>query len=188
MMSVGIIFGRFNPPHKGHRAAWEMASQNDYWYIGTNKSTVGPKDPLPFDEKIQIMSSLWPESKTHIVSEQSWLTLAARVYTEFGNIKLKVYTDEKWVYKTILDYNGVKNKPHGYYKFDHISFVPTPRLGSATELRNAVRTENSELFESLSGISSKILINNQSVYEIVAKYLKGYNNEHRRPKETSRNR
>ena len=26
--SVGIIFGRFNPPHMGHMKAWEMASEN----------------------------------------------------------------------------------------------------------------------------------------------------------------
>lgn len=36
--SVGIIFGRFNPPHKGHRAAWEMAAKNPAWYVG-RKST-----------------------------------------------------------------------------------------------------------------------------------------------------
>ena len=36
--SVGIIFGRFNPPHMGHMKAWEMASENSTWYVGTNKS------------------------------------------------------------------------------------------------------------------------------------------------------
>ena len=49
--SVGIIFGRFNPPHMGHMKAWEMAAENPSWYVGTNKSTQGPKDPLPFDIK-----------------------------------------------------------------------------------------------------------------------------------------
>ena len=48
---VAIIFGRFNPPHKGHKAAWEIASQSPVWYVGTNKSTQGPKDPLPFEIK-----------------------------------------------------------------------------------------------------------------------------------------
>ena len=57
--TVGIIFGRFNPPHKGHRAAWEMASQNDHWFIGTNESTQGPKDPLPSKVKIDAMRTSW---------------------------------------------------------------------------------------------------------------------------------
>ena len=29
--TVGLIFGRFNPPHKGHKAAWEMASEETHW-------------------------------------------------------------------------------------------------------------------------------------------------------------
>ena len=56
---VGIIFGRFNPPHKGHRAAWQKASEmSDIWYVGTNKSTQGPKDPLPYDVKIAAMVAI----------------------------------------------------------------------------------------------------------------------------------
>ena len=66
-LSVGIIFGRFNPPHKGHRAAWEMASKNPQWFVGTNQSTVGPKDPLPYDVKIEAMKAIWPELEGHIV-------------------------------------------------------------------------------------------------------------------------
>ena len=92
--SVGIIFGRFNPPHMGHRAAWEMAAQNPHWYVGTNKSTQGPKDPLPFDIKVKAMEAVLPEIKGHIVAEQSWLTLASKVYEKHGNIVLNVYTDE----------------------------------------------------------------------------------------------
>ena len=30
--TVGICYGRWNPPHKGHRAAWELAAQFDEWY------------------------------------------------------------------------------------------------------------------------------------------------------------
>ena len=29
--TVGLIFGRFNPPHKGHKAAWEMAAKETHW-------------------------------------------------------------------------------------------------------------------------------------------------------------
>ena len=36
---VGIIFGRFNPPHKGHKAAWQTAAKFPAWFVGTNQST-----------------------------------------------------------------------------------------------------------------------------------------------------
>ncbi len=55
---VAIIFGRFNPPHKGHRAAWELANQSANWFVGTNQSTIGPKDPLPYDVKVEAMKTL----------------------------------------------------------------------------------------------------------------------------------
>ena len=45
--SVGVCFGRWNPPHKGHRAAWEIAANFGTFYVGTNKNTEGPNDPLP---------------------------------------------------------------------------------------------------------------------------------------------
>ena len=105
--TVGLIFGRFNPPHKGHKAAWEMASKNDEWYVGTNKSTQGPKDPLPYDVKIKAMEAIMPEIAGHIVPHQSWLTLASKIYEDHGKVILRAYTDEKWVTKALVDYNNV---------------------------------------------------------------------------------
>jgi ATP sulfurylase len=95
---VAIIFGRFNPPHKGHKAAWETADQKDVWYVGTNQSTVGPKDPLPYDVKVECMKVIWPEVAEHVVPETSWLTLASYVYKNHGNVKLVIVTDEAWVF------------------------------------------------------------------------------------------
>ena len=71
--SVAIIFGRFNPPHKGHKHAWVTASEKaDEWFVGTNKSTIGPDDPLPFEVKIEAMKAIMPEVESHLVAEQSW--------------------------------------------------------------------------------------------------------------------
>jgi len=135
--TVGIIFGRFNPPHKGHRSAWQMASKNASWYVGTNKSTQGPKDPLPYDLKIQAMEAMMPEIKGHIVPETSWLTLADKVYKDHGDVTLMVYTDEEWVTKTLKQYNGDESR-HGHYNFSNIIKVETPRWSSVTAIRQAV--------------------------------------------------
>lgn len=168
--SVGIIFGRFNPPHQGHKAAWEMASQNDHWFVGTNKSTQGPKDPLPYDVKVKAMLAVWPELKGHIVPETSWLTLASQVYKKFGNVQLNVYTDEDWVTKTIIQYNG-KEGPHGLYNFPSIKQHPTPRLSSATALRAAVTAGDREAFTQAAGVPADTDVAGHPYFDIVAHFL-----------------
>ena len=168
--SVGIIFGRFNPPHMGHMKAWEMASENSTWYVGTNKSTQGPKDPLPFDIKVKAMEAVYPEIKGHIVAEQSWLTLASKVYEKHGNIVLNVYTDEDWVTKALVQYNG-KEGAHGYYEFGTIQQQATPRLSSATSLRNAVAANDRDLFGQAAGVDPNTLVAGHPFFDVVKHYL-----------------
>ena len=168
--SVGIIFGRFNPPHMGHMKAWEMASENSVWYVGTNKSTQGPKDPLPFDIKVKAMQAVYPEIKGHIVAEISWLTLASKVYEKHGNIVLNVYTDEDWVTKTLIQYNG-KEGTHGYYEFGTIQQQTTPRLSSATALRNAVAADDRDLFGQAAGVDPNTLVAGHPFFDVVKHYL-----------------
>ena len=171
--SVGIIFGRFNPPHKGHRAAWEMASENGAWYVGTNKSTQGPKDPLPYDIKIEAMKAIYPEIRGHIMPEQSWLTMASAVYKKYGNVILNLYTDEEWVSKAINQYNGVEG-PHGLYNFKVINTQPTPRLSSATALRAAVQAGDRDAFADAAGVDADTPVAGQSFFDLVAQYLNPY--------------
>ena len=168
--SVGIIFGRFNPPHKGHRKAWEMASENDAWYVGTNQSTQGPKDPLPYGVKIEAMRMVYPDIEGHIMPEQSWLTMASRIYEKYGDILLRIYTDEEWVVKTIVQYNG-KEGPHGFYNFKNIDPVGTPRLSSATELRNAVSADDRAAFSQAAGIDADTPLGKNSFFDVVKHYL-----------------
>ena len=171
--SVGIIFGRFNPPHKGHRAAWEMASENDAWFVGTNQSTQGPKDPLPYDIKIEAMKAIYPEIRGHIMPEQSWLTMASAVYKKYGNVILNLYTDEEWVSKAINQYNGVEG-PHGLYNFKVINTQPTPRLSSATALRAAVQAGDRDAFADAAGVDADTPVAGQSFFDLVAQYLNPY--------------
>ncbi len=173
--SVAIIFGRFNPPHKGHRAAWELASKADRWFVGTNKSTQGSKDPLPFDIKIEAMKTIWPEIEGHIVAEQSWLTLANKVYQKYGDVQLLCLTDEDWVTKTIAQYNG-KESAHGFYNFSSIQQQPTPRLSSATALRDAVIKGDKEGFSKAAGIDADTEVAGRPYFDLVADYLLPYQN------------
>jgi len=168
--SVGIIFGRFNPPHQGHVKAWEMASENPAWFVGTNQSTQGPKDPLPYDIKVKAMLAVMPEVKGHIVAETSWLTLASKVYKKYGDTVLNVYTDEDWVTKALVQYNG-KDGAHGYYNFSNIEQQPTPRLSSATALRAAVQAGDREAFAQAAGVPSDTPVAGHPFFDVVAHYL-----------------
>lgn len=171
--SVGIIFGRFNPPHQGHKAAWEMASENNAWFVGTNQSTQGPKDPLPYDIKVKAMMAVMPEIKGHIVPETSWLTLASKIYKKYGDAVLNVYTDEDWVTKALVQYNG-KEGAHGFYKFSNIQQQPTPRLSSATALRAAVQAGDRDAFAKAAGVDADTPVAGHPFFDVVAHYLNPY--------------
>jgi len=170
---VAIIFGRFNPPHKGHRAAWEMMSKYGNWFVGTNASTQGPKDPLPYDVKVEAMMTIYPELKGHLMSEQSWLTMASKVYEQFPDSVLLCFTDESWVTKKIAEYND-KQGAHGYYNFQDIKQMPTPRLSSATQLRDAVKAGNRDAFAKAAGVDADTTVAGESFFDLVAEYLLPY--------------
>ena len=79
--TVAFAFGRFNPAHQGHIEVWravEEAGAN--WFIGTNPSTLGPNDPLTFQQKSAWMEEIYPPISGHIVAEQSVLTLATYIF------------------------------------------------------------------------------------------------------------
>lgn len=173
--SVGVCFGRWNPPHKGHRAAWEIAANFGTFYVGTNKNTEGPNDPLPYEVKLKCMETIWPEIAGHVIPEQSLFTLVAKVFAKHGeSTHLKIATDEEWLTKSLIQYNG-KEGAHGYYKFASIEQVPTPRLSSATALRAAVRAGDRDGFSDAAGVDADtpISIGKKSVafFDLVAHYL-----------------
>lgn len=179
LKTIGVCFGRFNPPHKGHKGVWQAAASNPIWYVGTNQSTSGPKDPLPYDVKLQCMAAVWPKVAGHVIPEQSLLTLAARIFEEHGeNVHLKVYTDEEWLYKTLAQYNGTEGKAHGTYKFAQIDWVKTARLASATDLRAAVRAGDKDAFYRDAGVKPDTMINvgktAHPMFDVVAHFLNKY--------------
>lgn len=172
---AAFCFGRFNPVHQGHIAAWEtVKNSGNIWAVGTNAKTLGFTDPLPFEEKVKWMTALYPEIKNHIYSEQSVLTMASRMYSEANDHKTLAYItdsiDWEWSGKLLFDYNG-KVGQHGYYNFEHISHVQSPRISSATLLREAVKNKNKKLFYKVSGTSPSIKVNGVSYFDTISNAL-----------------
>jgi len=179
LKTIGICFGRWNPPHKGHKAVWQAASANPIWFVGTNQNTEGPKDPLPYDVKLQLMAAIWPGVAKHVIPEQDLFTMATNIYEQYGeNVHLKVYTDEEWLASALQKYNGQMGAKHGGYKFNQIDWIKTQRLARATDLRAAVRSGDKSAFYKDAGInpSTTVQFNEKQypVFEVVAHFLNKY--------------
>ena len=174
--SVAIIFGRFNPPHFGHVAAWQVAAGFPEWYVGTNQSTQGPKDPLPYNIKIEAMKKLYPKLNGHLVPEQSWFTLATMVYKKHGEVTLYIVTDStdvKIYLSMIQKQNGVEG-PHGYYKFKSIEWAEAKRQSEASLVRKAVKENNPKDFEKHSGVSANTVVAGHPYFDLVRHYMLPY--------------
>lgn len=174
-ITIGVCYGRFNPPHKGHREVWRVASMCDAYFIGTNVNTSGPNDPLPYDIKLKAMDIVSPNISSHVVPEKNLFTLVSHIYEQYGiNAELNICTDEEWLTNSILRNNGVLGK-HGYYKFNNIKQLKTPRITSSTIVRETVKNGDREQFSKISGISpdEEIVINKQAVkiFDILGEYL-----------------
>lgn len=179
LKTIGICYGRWNPPHKGHKHVWTEASKNPIWFVGTNQDTEGPKDPLPYEVKLQCMAAVWPKVAGHVIPEQDLFVMATHIYDQYGeNVHLKVYTDETWLAAGLQKSNGVEGQRHGYYKFAQIDWEKTKRLARATDLRDSVRTGNKDKFYKDAGIppTAMITIGDKSypLFDIVAHYLLKY--------------
>ena len=86
------------------------------------------------------------------------------------NIVLNVYTDEDWVTKALVQYNG-KEGAHGYYEFGTIQQQATPRLSSATALRAAVAADDRDLFGQAAGVDPNTLVAGHPFFDVVKHYL-----------------
>ena len=174
---AAIIFGRFNPPHFGHSNAWNVASKFPIWYVGTNQSTQGPKDPLPFEIKVEAMKTIMPGIEGHLVPEQSWWTLATMVYKKHGgNMILHVVTDptdQEIFVPGLKKFNGVEGA-HGYYKFIDVLWAPATRDSTATALRAAVEHNNPQAFSKAAGIPADTMIAGKPFFELVKQYISPY--------------
>jgi RNA polymerase sigma factor (sigma-70 family) len=189
--NAAFAFGRFNPPHKGHVAVWNtVAKAGAEWFIGTNPGTSGPKDPLPYDVKTAWMTAIDPNVKGHIMPETSVLTLAVSIYKQLGErqgLTIAYVTDDQdwaWSGKLLNDYNG-KEATHGYYNFAKIIHVPSPRVSSATALRDAARAGDMKAFYAASGTDPKLQVDGKNYFETVVDFLNQHPEKVKKPKKVA---
>jgi hypothetical protein len=189
--NAAFAFGRFNPPHQGHVAVWNtVAKSGAEWFIGTNPGTSGAKDPLPYDVKTAWMTAIDPNVKGHIMPETSVLTLATTIYKQLGErqgLTIAYVTDDQdwaWSGKLLNDYNG-KEATHGYYNFAKIVHVPSPRVSSATALRDAARAGDMKAFYAAAGTDPDLEVGGKHYYDTVVDYLAQHPEKVKKPKKVT---
>ena len=170
---AAFCFGRFNPAHQGHIEVWKaVQAAGKRWFVGTNPTTQGANDPLPFSVKKAWMQAIYSELAGHVLAEQSVMTTASKIFAMLKNntsATIAYVTDSNdwaWAGKLLNDYNG-KEGPHGYYKFAAIRHVESPLVSSATALRTAARANDETAFYAASGTDPKLTVNGQTYFETV---------------------
>jgi len=178
--TVAFAFGRFNPAHQGHIEVWRTVEQaGANWFIGTNATTLGPNDPLTFEQKSAWMTEIYPAIQGHIVAQTSVLTLAAYIFkkTRKNERATVAYitdaADWAWSGKLLNQYNGVEGA-HGYYKFAQIIHEPSPRVSSATALRDAARADDRVAFYHASGTDPKSKVAGLTYFDTVKQAVEKY--------------
>lgn len=178
---AAFAFGRFNPAHAGHIAVWQTvqgASPN--WFIGTNPNTHDIKNPLPFKVKQAWMQAIYPAIKGHILPEVSILTTAAVIFKKLRNnekARIAYITDAEdwnWSGKLLQKENGRKDGNHDYFKFASIDHIVSPRVSSATALRDAASKNDEVAFYAASKTDPKLRVGGLSYFQTVRKYLLEY--------------
>ncbi len=174
-----ILFGRMNPITSGHEenveAAHKIAQKHaaDLHVIASH-SQDAKKNPLTAEHKLKHLKRAFghlsnTEVKTSSKEAPTILHHAAQAHA--AGVKHLIIAgggDRAAGYHKLLhDYNGVKGKSHGYYKFDKISIENTGerKAGvSGTDMRKHAAAGHYDKFKA--GLPSKIRSNEKHSQEL----------------------
>ena len=171
---ISFFFGRLNPPHFGHQGLIQTtitSAKNGAWAGFLSKSQDKKKNPLPYDLKLRWLYTLYPETKGHIVEDpniKTFLQAAAYLYEKgFRSATFVAGEDDMASMRPVLEqYNG-KEVAHGFYKFEPLTFMESPRLTSATNAREAAKSGDPEAFERATQVPQNIMVDGKTLMQAV---------------------
>jgi len=127
-----VTYGRFNPVTKGHKVSFDYLVQyakknNADPIIYSSPSEGDPKNPLSFSEKIKMLKSLIPEYSKYFSNKKfhSFIEILVNLYSlGYKNVIIILGDDRiQSIKRLATQYNGIRGKKHGYYKFNTIKVV-----------------------------------------------------------------
>ena len=140
MKSVVFTYGRFNPPHKGHRIMIEQVIEtarksNKTPVVVVSHSTGNVKNPLPVENKMRILKRWFPN--VSIVSSAKDRSIA-KIVENFDKNSVMVIGQNR----------------QNTFKFLPFKKVAVPRSNnapSATMARAAAKAGNKNAFKNMTG-------------------------------------
>ena len=183
-----FTFGRMNPPTIGHEKLInkikDVANKHRAdWFVYLSSSQDSKKNPLSFDRKIFYARKMFGRdvNQKNFPKEPTALHAASALHDKgYKKLVMVVGSDRVGQFEKLLkQYNGVDNKPHGYYNFDTIDVVSAGERDpdaegvegmSASKLRGfAVKGNFSDFKDGLPGLSEK---DARSLFNEIRKGLK----------------
>jgi hypothetical protein len=176
-------FGRFSVPHKGHaglirtmmRTAYKQSST---WFLFASKSHDHTRNPLSYEQKIKWLYKLFPILGDHLIEDESirtYMQAAAYLYDQgYRTATVVVGEDDLADIKEMLTkYNGHQPEHEGgvYYHFTSLTFVPAPRITSATSAREDVMNNDIKSFTKDTGVSPATKVDGQNLFNTVKRGL-----------------
>lgn len=156
--SLAILFGRMNPPTKGHEenvnGLKRMAREHnaDHLVIASHSHDAS-KNPLDPATKLKHLKRAFPDTNVITSSKEKPTIMhqAAEAHKKgYTHLIVAGGGDRINEYHHLLNkYNGVEGR-HGYYKFDHIEVKSTGerKAGiSGSDMRNNVKSGNFKDFK-----------------------------------------
>ena len=152
MKSVVFTYGRFNPPHKGHRLMIEQVVEtarraNKMPIIVVSHSVGNAKNPLPVENKMRILRRWFPG--VTIISSSKEKSIA-KIAQDFNKNSIMIVG---------------KNRQNSF-KFLDFKKVTIPRsvnAPSATMARAAARAGNKVAFKNMTGYNLTPNIQNKII-------------------------
>ena len=126
---ITFLFGRLNPPTRGHKKLLDTASGVGGEYkIFVSQSQDPKKNPLDYATKINFIKKMFPEHADNVVDDPRLNTVvkvASYLYDQGYNHATFVAGSDRLedMKKLLKAYNGVEGKAHGFYDFETLEFV-----------------------------------------------------------------
>ena len=141
--SVVFTYGRFNPPHLGHKMMIEeMMKLKKKVVVVVSHSQDNKKNPLAVSDKVKILKTWFPNLD---VRASSKTTSIAKIAENFNEDSVMVVGEDR---AKAFDFIPVKKR----------AVTRPPNAPSATKARTAAKAGNIATFKNLTGYNNKNIV------------------------------
>lgn len=180
--SVAMLFGRMNPPTKGHEenvnGLKDYAAKHNADHVVVASGSHDPKkNPLSPEDKAKHLKRAFPQTNIKVADKEhpTILHWASAMHKQgYTHLHVMAGADRADEYKRLLtQYNGKEGK-HGHYNFKKITVHSTGERQagvSGTDMRNHVKKNDYESFKN--GLPSAIQANDKHAKELFHDTKKG---------------